>query len=151
MDTQIIVLDTNCLLQILPSRSKYHSIWTAILRGEVRLCVNTEILDEYEEIISLKMTPAIAHNVVEAIARLSTTYFQQTFVHFRLIEKDADDNKFVDCAIAANAHYIVSNDNHFSVLKTIEWPKVLVLNLQQYFHEYFFQHLSTINISQLRL
>ena len=129
MDTQIIVLDTNCLLQILPSRSKYHSIWTAILRGEVRLCVNTEILDEYEEIISLKMTPAIA--------RLSTTYFQQTFVHIRLIEKDADDNKFVDCAIATNAHYIVSNDNHFSVLKTIEWPKVLVLNLQQYFHEYF--------------
>lgn len=82
MDMQTIVLDTNCLLQILPSRSKYHAIWTAILNGEVRLCVNTEILEEYEEIISMKMTPAIAHHVVEAIARLSTTYFQRTFIHF---------------------------------------------------------------------
>ena len=150
MDMQTIVLDTNCLLQILPSRSKYHAIWTAILNGEVRLCVNTEILDEYEEIISMKMTPAIAHHVVEAIARLSTTYFQQSFVHFRLIEKDADDNKFVDCAIAANAQYIVSNDNHFSVLKTIEWPKVLVLNLQQYFHRYFEEHLEQRSSSKRR-
>lgn len=130
---QPIVLDTNCLLQILPSKSKYHAVWNNILDGKVSLCVNTEILEEYEEIIGLKMTPAIAHNVVEAIARLSTTHFQTTYVHFRLIEQDADDNKFVDCAIAANADYIVSNDAHFSILKTISWPKVTVLNIDEYY------------------
>lgn len=132
---QPIVLDTNCLLQILPTRSKYHTIWEQILNGKVRLCVNTEILDEYEEIIAQKMTPMIAHNVVEAIARLSTTLFQTSYVHFRLIEQDQDDNKFVDCAIAANADYIVSNDAHFSVLKTIAWPRVLVLNLEEYYND----------------
>ena len=47
---QPIVLDTNCLLQILPSRSKYHAVWNNILDGSVSLCVNTEILEEYEEI-----------------------------------------------------------------------------------------------------
>ena len=132
---QPIVLGTNCLLQILPTRSKYHTIWEQILNGKVRLCVNTEILDEYEEIIGQKMTPMIAHNVVEAIARLSTTLFQTSYVHFRLIEQDQDDNKFVDCAIAANADYIVSNDAHFSVLKTIAWPRVLVLNLEEYYND----------------
>ena len=132
---QPIVLDTNCLLQILPTRSKYHTIWEQILNGKVRLCVNTEILDEYEEIIGQKMTPMIAHNVVEAIARLSTTLFQNSYVHFRLIEQDQDDNKFVDCAIAANADYIVSNDAHFSVLKTIAWPRVIVLNLEEYYND----------------
>lgn len=132
---QPIVLDTNCLLQILPTRSKYHTIWKQILNGKVRLCVNTEILDEYEEIIGQKMTPMIAHNVVEAIARLSTTLFQTSYVHFRLIEQDQDDNKFVDCAIAANADYIVSNDAHFSILKTIAWPRVIVLNLEEYYND----------------
>lgn len=130
---QLIVLDTNCLLQILPSKSKYHVVWEKILRGEICLCVNTEILEEYEEIIGIKTNPIIARNVVEAIARLSSTYFQTAFVHFRLIEKDLDDNKFVDCAIAAGAEYIVSNDSHFLVLKTIEWPKVTVLKLDDYY------------------
>ena len=132
---QPIVLDTNCLLQILPTRSKYHTIWEQILNGKVRLCVNTEILDEYEEIIGQKMTPMVAQNVVEAIARLSTTLFQTSYVHFRLIEQDQDDNKFVDCAIAANADYIVSNDAHFSVLKTIAWPRVIVLNIEEYYND----------------
>lgn len=81
------------------------------------------------------MAPHIAHNVVEAIARLSTTCFQETYIHFGLIEVDKDDNKFVDCSIAADAKYIVSNDSHFDVLKTIEWPKVQVVNIEEYHRE----------------
>jgi uncharacterized protein len=54
------------------------------------------------------------------------------YFHFGLIEQDADDNKFVDCAIAANAKYIVSNDNHFSHLKEIPFPKVDVINLKDF-------------------
>ena len=101
------------------------------------LCVNTEILEEYEEIIGNKTTPAIASNIVEAIARLSTTYYQESYVHFGLIENDVDDNKFVDCAIASDAEYIVSNDSHFKILQEIEWPKVEVLLLEQYYRLFF--------------
>ncbi len=75
--------------------------------------MNTEILNEYEEIISQKTNKEIAHNVVEAIARLHTTVYQEVYIHFGLIEKDVDDNKFVDCAVAADAEYIVTNDSHF--------------------------------------
>jgi len=119
-------------LQALPSKSPYHKIWTAILCGEISLCVNTEILIEYEEIIAQKTSKDIAHNVVEAIARLHTTQFQETYIHFGLIEQDVDDNKFVDCAVAADAEYIVTNDNHFNVLKEINWPKVVVLTIQEF-------------------
>lgn len=127
-----IVLDTNCLLQSLPSRSPYHHIWEKVLSGEISLCVNTEILNEYEEVLSEKTTSDIAHNVVEAIARLHTTIYQDVYIHFGLIEQDVDDNKFVDCAVAADAEYIVTNDSHFSILKTIDWPKILVLNIQEF-------------------
>ena len=132
-----IVLDTNCLLQSLPSNSPYHKVWESVLNGEFQLCVNTEILNEYEEILSGKTTKEIAHNVVEAIARLSTTYFQDSYYHFGLITEDPDDNKFVDCAfvdcaIAADAELIVTNDKHFDVLRTVSWPKLTIIKLKEF-------------------
>lgn len=35
---------------------------------------------------------------------------------FNVITADADDNKFADCAIAANADFIITEDQHFAVL-----------------------------------
>ena len=127
-----IVLDTNCLLQALPSKSPYHKLWTDIMDGKVCLCVNTDILDEYEEIIGQKSTPEIAHNVVEAIANLTTTVLQTSYVHFELLTTDYDDNKFVDCAIAADAEYIVTNDKDFEPLAQIPWPRVEIIKLAEF-------------------
>ena len=103
-----------------------------MLNGDTSLCVNTEILIEYEEILAAKTTKEIAHNVVEAIARLHTTHFQETYIHFCLIEQDVDYNKFVDCAVAYDAEYIVTNDAHFNVLKQIDWPKLAILTIQEF-------------------
>ena len=86
-----IVLDTNCLLQILPTKSPFHRVWNDVLNGSISLCVSTEILYEYEEILSQKTTSQIAHNVVEAIARLSSTVFQESYIHFALIDNDVDE------------------------------------------------------------
>lgn len=46
---------------------------------------------------------------------------------------DPDDDKFVDCAIAGNADFIVTNDRHFRVLKGIKFPKVKVITLEEFF------------------
>lgn len=61
--------------------------------------------------------------------------FQETYIHFGLINQDLDDNKFVACAVAANAEYIVSNDAHFNVLKEIDWPKVEVITIQDFIRQ----------------
>lgn len=128
-----IVLDTNCLVQILPSRSLYHSIWTDFLKGKYCLCVSNEILMEYEEILSIHTSPEVAQNVVEAIARHPMTYYQESYFHFHILSDiDKDDNKFVDCAIAANANYIVTEDNHFNRLKQIPFPRLTVLALDEF-------------------
>lgn len=127
-----IVLDTNCLLQALPSNSPFHKIWTEVLEGRICLCVNTDILEEYEEILATKTTPEIARNIVDAIANLSTTVFQNTYVHFELLPADSDDNKFVDCAVASDAEYIVTNDKHFNPLKEIPWPKVEIIKIAEF-------------------
>ena len=89
-------------------------------------------MNEYEEILSNKTSKEIAHNIVEAIARLSTTIYQEAYYHFGLIKSDVDDNKFVDCAVAADAEYIVTNDKHFDVLKMIPWPKLSVIIIKDF-------------------
>jgi putative PIN family toxin of toxin-antitoxin system len=127
-----IVLDTNCLLQSLPSKSPYHKIWTDILGGRISLCVNTEILDEYEEILSQKINSEVATNVVEAIARLHTTTYQEIYVHFGLIHDDEDDNKFADCAVASGAEFIVTNDKPYNILTKTPWPNIKVINIREF-------------------
>ena len=62
-----IVLDTNCLLAILPTLSPYHQVWIDILIGKVCLCVSNEVLEEYEEILVSKTNPEVAKSVIRAI------------------------------------------------------------------------------------
>lgn len=130
-----VVLDTNCLVQALPQRSPYHLIWKEFLTGSYRLCVSNEILDEYEEIIGRLATPDIAKNIVEAIVHSPYTIYKESHFKFHLIEADPDDNKFVDCAIATNAEYLVSEDAHFRCLAAIPFPTVRVIELDYFLRE----------------
>ena len=128
-----VVLDTNCLIQALPSRSRYHKIWSDFLAGHYKLCVSNEILTEYEEILAMHTSPEVAHNVVEAIARHPKTIYRESYFRFHLLSDiDKDDDKFVDCAITANADYIVTEDSHFFYLKRIKFPKLTVLTLDEF-------------------
>ncbi len=130
-----IVLDTNALIQSLPSKSRYHKIWEAFLSGVFSLCVSNEILSEYEEILSTHASPEVARNVVEAIARHPKTIYREAYFHFHLLSDiDKDDDKFVDCAITANADYIVTEDNHFTTLKQIDFPKLTILSLDEFYN-----------------
>ena len=66
---RLIVLDTNCLLQSLSRRSPYYRVWEAFVMGKYSLCVTTEILAEYEEIIASHMSPSAAKLTIEIILR----------------------------------------------------------------------------------
>jgi len=54
-----------------------------------------------------------------------------------LIPADPDDNKFTDCAIAAQARFLVSEDRHFAVLRKVEFPKVEVIGVKAFRLEIF--------------
>ena len=124
-----IVLDTNCLLPSISRRSRYYPVWERFICGEYDLCVTTEILAEYEEIVGRMTSPVVARLVVEAILRSPNTLRIEASFRFGLITEDPDDNKFVDCAIVANAECVVTNDSHFDVLATIPFPRVKVVDL----------------------
>ena len=94
--------------------------------------LNKVVLDTNCLIISQLLSNTIADNVVRLLSECPFVEFVDPHYHLNLIEVDPDDNKFVDCAFASNATYIVSNDHHFDVLKTIEFPKIQVLKLIEF-------------------
>ncbi|MBR6195254.1 MAG: putative toxin-antitoxin system toxin component, PIN family [Prevotella sp.] len=133
--SRYIVLDTNCLLQSLSRRGKYYDVWEAFILGKYTLCVTTEILAEYEEIIASHMSPQAAKLAIEMILRANNVRRIDAHYRFGLITVDKDDNKFVDCAIVGNAEFIVSDDKHFNVLKDIPFPHVKVKKLIEFQQE----------------
>ena len=127
-----IVLDTNCLLASLSKRGAYFNVWRCLQEGKYTLCVSNEILEEYEEIIAQKTNSVIASNVIQTLLNAPSVELIDAFFRFDLIKNDPDDNKFVDCAIAGNATYVVSNDSHFDILKEIDFPKLILKSLQEF-------------------
>lgn len=132
MQNNKIVLDTNCLLVSISKYGEAYPIWRGFLEGKFTLCVSTEILEEYEEIIASMATPDVARNVVDVILKRKNVERVDPHYHWHLITADPDDNKFVDCAFAAGATYIVSDDSHFDVLRNITFPRLLVLKLKEF-------------------
>lgn len=132
---RIVVLDTNCLVQAISRRGRYYRVWKDFIEGHYVLCISSDILEEYEEIVGRLTSPLVARIAVEAILKASNTLRVDPRFHFHLIEKDPDDNKFVDCAIIAGADYIVSEDAHFKILETIPFPAVTVIRLDEFMEE----------------
>jgi len=127
-----IVFDTNCLLRVLPVNSPYRYLWDAFLRGDFELCYTTEILHEYEEILSRFYSTAVAKYAVGVLMKAPNTNKITPHFSWNLITADPDDNKFVDCALNANADYIVTNDKHFNVLKSIDFPLIKVMGIMEF-------------------
>ena len=74
----------------------------------------------------------VAENVLKMFVRLPNLEFTTIYYHWELIKADYDDNKFADCAIASNADYLVTNDKDFNILKKIDFPKINVINLDEF-------------------
>ena len=127
-----IVLDTNSLIQSISPKSTYHEVWQSVLTGRNVLCVSNEILEEYAEILNRLAGKKTADLVLNTIIECKNVVFLTPYYHFNLITADPDDNKFVDCAIQANARYIVTNDHHYDALRQIEFPKVGIIKLMDF-------------------
>ena len=127
-----LVMDTNCLVQCISPRSRYRPVWNRYLEGADLLCVTNDILDEYEEILERLAGVETAKYIIELIVNSPHTRFFTPHYHFHLITSDPDDDKFVDCAVAANARYIVTEDSHFQVLRRCDFPRVECIGLDGY-------------------
>ena len=126
-----IVLDTNVFLVSISSKSRLHWIYKNLIKGNFILCLTTDILMEYAEIIENHMGKIASESALGVLQNLPNVEFITTYYRFNLL-KDEDDNKFVDCAIASNATFIVSHDKDFNILSQIDFPKVIVIDTVEF-------------------
>ena len=127
-----IVLDTNVVVSMIGRTSPNRWIFDKILAGEFVLCVSNEILLEYEEVLTAKTTSEVASNFTDFLVSFPSVEQIQVFFNWYLIQNDPDDNKFVDCAVAAKAFCIVSEDRHFRPYKMNEHPPLQVLTVKEF-------------------
>ena len=127
-----VVLDTNAVLRSISRRSEYAMVIDKLYDGAFELWVSNDILLEYEEKITDIFSKETAELLLGAFVLLPN--LRKTDVHYQLqlITQDADDNKFSDCAFACNAHYLVTNDKHFNVLKSIDFPAINTITLEDF-------------------
>ena len=126
-----LVIDTNILVSSLSRHSVYHWLIQDLLEGKFDLYITNEILLEYEEILKSKYAPSVAHYFILALKELPNVYFTHVYYRWELL-KDKDDNKFVDCYVAANAEYLLTHDSGFKQLKFVPFPKINTVSLDEF-------------------
>ena len=127
-----VVIDTNCLLVSVQEYSEFFWLWKVFRDEKITLCYTTDILDEYYEVLSDYFSVSFADTVMEEILLSPNTMPISVYYKWNLITVDPDDNKFVDCAISANAACIISHDRHFNILTDIAFPKVNIIDINSF-------------------
>ncbi|HRF41048.1 MAG TPA: PIN domain-containing protein, partial [Saprospiraceae bacterium] len=95
--------------------------------------LTTEIIAEYEEVLNIFFeSRTLGGNVCRVLLELPFTQRISIYYNWHLISADPDDNKYVDCAVASNADYIVTNDSHFKILDKVDFPKVNCVSLADF-------------------
>lgn len=127
-----VVIDTNSLIVSIGRKSEFRPIFDALLEGRIKLLISNDIVGEYLEILTDRTTAIVANNVVELL--LKSRHVERIEIYFKweLIDKDGDDNKFVDCALNGRASFLVTDDRHYRHLKDVPFPKVEILRTEEF-------------------
>jgi len=128
----LAVIDTNCLLASIPPQSSYYWLYQAFRDEKFEWLISNEILAEYEEKLGDYYSERTANIVLNILSVAPNVTYAEPYFKWNLIDKDPDDNKFVDLSISGNADFLVTNDKHFSPLKDLDFPKLNIVNLEEF-------------------
>ncbi|MFB9843389.1 putative toxin-antitoxin system toxin component, PIN family [Mucilaginibacter ginsenosidivorans] len=136
MNKPRLILDTNIFLVSLAPNFKYHWIYRSLFRGKFELVVSNEILTEYQEQITVRYGIEKSDTALDYLLLLPNVILKNPSFLWQLVENDKDDNKFIDCYIASQSDYIISNDRHIHQIKTSKFPQIAVLRYEEFEVEY---------------
>ncbi len=112
-----VVLDTNTLLQAIPTKSRFRTIIEAFEQNLFVLIVSNEIHLEYEEVLKKLGGPRAWPAFQDLLAALpNSTVLVSPSYRWQAIRRDPDDDKFVDAAVAGDTEWIVTEDSDFDDL-----------------------------------
>jgi hypothetical protein len=112
-----VVLDTHIFISSFfgGMRKRIIELWKS---GQIILCLSDEILEEYLLVLSRfwfdwpDIEPVV--NLFKEGKHILRVVPKEKII---MIRKDKEDNKFLECAVAGGAIYIISADQHLLRLK----------------------------------
>jgi len=123
-----VVVDTNVFISSLLNTEgnprKVIDLWRY---EKVTLCVSREILAEYFAVLSrfgVSREPE-GKEMLQLFQNRYNQVFLTSTPAISAIREDPADNKFIECAVAAGAKYIVSGDRHLLNLKAFKGILIL--------------------------
>jgi putative PIN family toxin of toxin-antitoxin system len=121
-----VVLDTNVFVSSFfgGNPRKIVNLWKT---GEVTLCLSRPIIDEYIEVLrrlGLQDERELGE-LLGLFARGFHVVFTAKTQELHVVEDDPDDNKFIECAVALNADFIISGDKALTTIQNYMSIKIV--------------------------
>ncbi len=110
---EAVVLDTNVLVSALGWRGPEHRVYGLCRKGCLQLATSSALLAELRRVLSyprLGFGEAEIEGFVPDILEHASTV--EPSLILEALEEDPDDNRVLECAVAAGARWIVSGDRH---------------------------------------
>ncbi|TET69226.1 MAG: putative toxin-antitoxin system toxin component, PIN family [Candidatus Aminicenantes bacterium] len=106
-----VVVDTNVFVSSFfgGNPRKIVDLWKS---GQLTLCLSKPIMDEYVEVLQrlgLKNERELSE-LLSLFAHGFHVLFSAKTPELHLVEKDPDDDKFIECAVTLKADFVISGD-----------------------------------------
>jgi uncharacterized protein len=132
-----VVIDTNVVISALLFGGAPGKIITLWKEGKIQPLISEDILNEYLKVLAYPRFKLTEKEINFIIYHEILPYFKETVVKIQkqVIKEDPSDDKFIACAEAGKASFIISGDNHLLNLKVygsidILPPSQLLLKLK---------------------
>jgi len=112
-----VVIDTNVFISAFGWDGKPEAVLSLMEQRKVVNCITNDIYSELQRVVAypkLKFSPTLQVNILEFV--FSWSLFVNPKETVAVIAADPDDDKFLTCAVAANATAIISGDPHLLAL-----------------------------------
>jgi hypothetical protein len=121
-----VVIDTNVFVSSFfgGNPRKIVDLWKS---GQITLCLSKPIVDEYVAVLrrlELENEPEL-EELLNLFAGGYHVLFTSKTPRLTVVEDDPDDNKFIECAVALKAHFVVSGDKALTAIQDYMGIKIV--------------------------
>jgi putative PIN family toxin of toxin-antitoxin system len=123
-----VTADSNIWISGLNWRGKPHELLNLARASQIELAVSAAILDEFTRILRDKLQWS-DERLQEMRAEVAT--FTKHIIPTESIDAvagDPDDNRILECAVAAGSEFVVTGDNHLLVLERFRGIDMVTVN-----------------------
>jgi len=104
--------------------------------GRITLCLSRPIVDEYVDVLrrlGLQDAPEL-DELLHLFAQGFHVLFTSKTAKLNIVEKDPDDDKFIECAVALKAEFVISGDKALTDIQ--DYMGIKIQSPKQFLDEY---------------